>query len=381
MKDIVALHRAEFEEYPEIVAAAPGVVKLLGEQIPSSEGLVLAAGLSLEVWVAISFRRDSSLRFFAVDLGERKRGSTINLKYKKEDRWANYPKAMIDAFFQTGLPATGMNMTIAGDVPMGLGFAASTALQLATAVALRARQGSSSRNEEIAEMARAAESRFSGTAARIDDYLASACATPGAVTIVDLRAERRHALPFFDGDWIVVLTDSKVPRFSVANEAVQRDASIKQALAILAPSGKKGIRDFSPRDIDEFIGQLPESVRRRALHIAEEHLRVHEAEQALLEGDRNAFGRVLARSHASLRNLYEVSCPEIDWLQKRAMETEGVFCSRMTGEGFGGCTVSIMPKESLEEYRSRLDEYERIFGFKPTVHETGLEGSMRVVGQ
>lgn len=379
MKDIVALHRAEFEEYPQIVATAPGVAKLLGDQTPSAEGLVLATAISFDVSVAISERKDSSLRFFASDLGERKRTSVTVVKYKKEDRWANFPKAILDRFGRSGSLTKGLNVTIAGEVPTGLGFASSSALLLAMTMAMKSYFGLAMRNEEVADFAWRAESEFFGQAGRIDDFLISACSTPHAATIVDLRNARRHSLPFFDGDWVAVLTDSKVPRLSVANEEAQRDASAKQALALLDPSGRRSIRDFSPEEIEELMGQLPESVRRRALHLSEEHRRVKEAEQALVEGDQASFGRILSRSHTSLRNLYEVSCPEIDWLQKRAMETEGILCSRLTGPGFGGCTVSIMKREAVDEYRHRLEEYERIFGFRPLVHETGLEGTMRVI--
>lgn len=379
MKDIVALHRAEFEEYPQIVATAPGVVKLLGEQTPSAEGLVLAGALSFDVSVAVSERRDSSLRFFAADLGERKRTGAASLKFKKEDRWANYPKAVLERFARQGSASKGLNLTIAGEVPTGLGFASSASLLLATTMALRSYFGLSLRNEEVADFAWKAESEFFGVPGRIDDFLVAACSTPHAATIVDLRNARRHSLPFFDGDWAVILTDSKVPRLSLANEESQRDASVKQALTLLDPSGRKSLRDFAPEEIEELMGQLPESVRRRALHLCEEHRRVKEAEAALAEGDEASFGKILSRSHASLRNLYEVSCPEVDWLQKRAMETEGILCSRLTGSGFGGCTVSIMKAESVEEYRRKLDEYERIFGFRPAIYETGLEGSMRVV--
>ena len=379
MKDIFALHRAEFEEDPDSVATAPGIVKLLGEQTPGAEGLVLAAALSFEVRVAISERRDSSLRFFAADLGERKRTSTGNLKFKREDRWANYLKAIIDGFARNGGLPRGLNLTISGDIPIGLGFASSTALMLATSMALKGIYGVSLRNEELAEFARKAELDFFGSPGRIDDFLAAACATPNAVTIVDLRSGRRRSLPFFDGDWALVLTDSKVPRLSLEAEASQREESAKQALTILDPSGKKSIRDFSPAEIEELMGQLPESVRRRALHLSEEHRRVLEAEQALADGDSLSFAKILTRSHTSLRNLYEVSCPEIDWLQKRAMEIDGVLCSRLTGAGFGGCTATIMARSSVDEYRKRLEEYERIFGFRPTIHETGIEGSLRIL--
>ncbi len=379
MKDIVALHRAEYEGPPEVVVAAPGVVKFLGEQVEASESLVLAAAVSFEIRVAVSLRRDSSLRFFAADFGERKRTSVGNLKFKREDRWANYPKAVLDLLLREGLPTKGLNFTIAGDIPVGVGLASSNALVLASALAVKELYALSRRPEELSELGRRAELEFLGRASSLSDSLTASMSTPGSVSIVDLRSARRRALPFVDGDYVIVLTESKVPRLSVEAELQQREEDCKRCLSYLSHGAKKGLRDYSPEEIDELMGSLPESVRRRGLHVVEEHRRVLEAEEALAKGDAAAFGRVVNKSHGSLRNLYEVSCPEVDWLQKRALEIEGVLCSRLTGRGFGGCTASVMERHAVPEYKKRLEEYERIFGFRPAVYETELAGGARVL--
>jgi galactokinase len=379
MKDIVALHRAEYEGSPEIVAAAPGVVKMLGEQLESTDGLVLAAALSFDVRVAVSFRRDSSLRFFAADLGERKRTSLGNLKFKREDRWANFAKCVLDAVFREGVSPRGLNFTICGDIPTGVGFASSTALGLASALAVKELFGLPLKLEELVDLQRKAEADFLGKPSPLYDSLTSALATPNSISIVDLRSGRRRALPFVDGDYTVVLTDSKVPRMSVDAELRQREDDCKKCLSLVAKGGKKTLRDLGPDEVEDLMGVLPESVRRRCLHVVEEHLRVLEAEDCLAKGDAQGFGRVINKSHASLRNLYEVSCPEIDWLAKRAIEIDGVLCSRLTGKGFGGCTVSIMTRDALAEYRKRLEDYERIFGFRAVVHEAEISGGLHVV--
>jgi galactokinase len=171
-----------------------------------------------------------------------------------------------------------------------------------------------------------------------------------------------------------------VPRVNVDTELKQRADDCMKCLSVLARGSQKTLRDFGPEEVDELMGSLPESVRRRCLHVVEEIVRVAEAEEALIRGDAASFGRAVNKSHASLRNLYEVSCPEIDWLAKRALEIDGVLCSRLTGKGFGGCTVTVMAESSLPEYRKRLEDYERIFGFRPTIHETRLAGGLRVVG-
>lgn len=379
MKDIVALHRAEYEGSPDVVAAAPGVVKMLGEQTESSDSLVLAAALSFDVRIAVSFRRDSSLRFFAADLGERKRTSLGNLKFKREDRWANYTKSILDGLFKAGVSPKGVNVTISGDIPTGVGLASSAALGLASALALKELFGLGLRPEELVELCRKAEMDFMGKTSALYDTLTSALATPNSISIVDLRTGRRRSLPFVDGDYAVILTDSKVPRLSVDAELRQRDEDCKRCLTLIAKGSKRTLRDLSPDEIDELMGVLPESVRRRCLHVVEEHLRVLEAENALAEGDAAAFGRVINKSHASLRNLFEVSCPEVDWLAKRAVEIDGVLCSRLTGKGFGGCTVSIMKREAVGEYRKRLEDYERIFGFRAVIHEAEFSGGLHIV--
>lgn len=379
MKDIVALHLAEYEVPPDVVASAPAVVKMLGEQLESSDSLVLAAALSFDVRVAMSFRKDSSLRFYAADLGERKRTSLGNLKFKREDRWANYVKCVLDSVYKEGGPAKGLNITITGDIPMGVGLASSTALGLASALSVKALFGLPYRSEELVEMLRKAELTFLGKASSLMDSLTGALATPNSISIVDLKTGRRRALPFVDGDYIVVLTDSKVPRLSVDAELKQREDDCRKCLSLVAKGSKKTLRDLSPDEVDELMGVLPESVRRRCLHVVEEHARVLEAEDYLAKGDALGFGRVINKSHVSLRNLYEVSCPETDWLAKRATEIEGVLCSRLTGKGFGGCTVSIMSRDALVEYRKRLEDYERIFGFRAAIYEAEIAGGLHLV--
>ncbi|MDR2135151.1 MAG: hypothetical protein LBO76_00890 [Treponema sp.] len=138
-------------------------------------------------------------------------------------------------------------------------------------------------------------------------------------------------------------------------------------------------RDFITTDLVEFMGNLPEEIRRRSMHVVQEILRVYDARDSLLRSDPAALSRIILHSHESLRDLYEVSCPEIDWLVKRAQEIEGVLASRMTGQGFGGCTYTILRDEAVGEYRNRLEDYERIFGFHPMVYPVKIATGGRVI--
>jgi galactokinase len=178
----------------------------------------------------------------------------------------------------------------------------------------------------------------------------------------------------------LIIMDSKVPRMGVDDELKQRQGDIKKGLEFL--SNKKNgatFRDYAVADLVESMGNLPEEIRRRCMHIVQELSRVGDAEDALKKADLAAFSKLSYHSHESLRDLYEVSCPEIDWLVKRAQELEGVLCSRMTGDGFGGCTFTFIKEAVIDDYKKRLEDYERIFGFHPVIYEIRPASGARIV--
>jgi len=166
----------------------------------------------------------------------------------------------------------------------------------------------------------------------------------------------------------------------VEDELKERQADIMKGLELLAHR-KEGnsFRDFAATDLVESMGNLPEEIRRRSLHVVQEIRRVNDAEDSLKRADLPSFTKLISHSHESLRDLYEVSCPEVDWLVKRAQELEGVLASRMTGQGFGGCTYTFIRDDFVEEYRKRLEDYERIFGFHPVIYEMKLASGCRII--
>ncbi len=381
MKDIADLHAREFEAVPEVVASAPGTIRFLGEHTEESEGVVLSIAISQRVAVAVSPRRDSSLRFYAADLNERKRTSLANLKFKREDRWANLPKGVLASLFDQGAPSQGYNVTVSGNIPQGIGLGSSASFVVASAAAFSALLGRNPGNDGIVELCRTAESEFCGREFGPAEHVVPVVSRPGTAVSVDARNGRPRLVPFDIGQSVVLITDSRVPRFSVDTELRQRGEDCRQCLHHLNRRHPgRTLRDYSPEDLDELMGELPEGMRRRCLFILEEIRRVSEAEDLLARDDLAGFGRVVNKSQAGLRNLLEVSCPEIDWLVKRSSEIEGTLCSRLTGKGFGGCTVSIMSREAVEDYKSRLEEYERIFGFKAAVYETTVSGGVELQG-
>jgi galactokinase len=385
MKDIGPIHRAEYEADADpnelvVVAAAPGRNHLLGEHGEQGAGLLLSTAIDRYMYVAVSQRKDTSLRFFAADLGERKRTTLLNLKYKREDRWANFIKLAVSGFSERGYPVRGFNFTVSGEVPQQVGLASSSAIEAASAVALRALLCPDMTDGDLLSLLSEASLAFFGRDDHPMDHRILFGAHKDTFLVVDESslACRTVDVPF--QGYRILLTDSRVPRFGVDSELKQRRSDIRKGLDILSHKRQgASFRDFAPEDLIESMGALPEQLRRRCLHVVQERRRVLDAEEALRRSDLQAFAKIVQHSHESLRDLYEVSCPEIDWLIKRAQEIDGVLCSRMTGQGFGGCTYTIVAESSVEEYKRRLEDYERIFGFKPLVHEITGSSAARVV--
>jgi galactokinase len=374
MLDIGAAHRTEYEldadrSEPVAIAEAPGRVHYLGEHGEPRAGLYLSSAIDRFIRVAVSPRKDNSLRFFAADLGERKRTTLVNLKFKREDRWANYIKVAIHIFAELGYPVKGLNFTLSGDIPQQVGLASSSAIEVAAAVALRGLFSANISDKELLNRLVISRGVFFGKNVGFVDYLIAFSAKKDHFLLVDevTREVRRIKSPLTK--YRILLMDSRVPRMGVEDELKQRRQDIRKGLELLSQK-RQGVnfRDYATTDLMESMGDLPEDIRRRCLHIVKEIQRVYDAEQVLKKADFPALTKLLFHSHESLRDLYEVSCPEVDWLVKRAQEIEGSLGSRMTGQGFGGCTYTILSETAVTEYQRRLEDYERIFGFHPLLY-------------
>jgi len=366
MADVFSLHRQEYGADPEVVASAPGVVNLMGEHTDYNEGYVLQIALNRTVEVAVSRRKDNSLKFFASDTNERKRTTIANLKYKREDRWANYSKGVIALLLQMGMPIKGIDITIHGTVPQGIGLGSSAALCVATAAAMKSLFSLKIKDMQLISVAGKAESEFIGLDTCITDAFISYVSKKDSAIFLDLRTLDYEVLPFNYKDLKLFIVNSNVPRFSIEADLKERKESCRECVEYLNRR-KPGtsLRDYSSQDLKQGMGVVPEPLRRLCMHVVEENERVLEAKELLAKKDIIAFGKVMSRSHESLRDQYEVSCPEIDWLVKRALEIEGVLGSRLTGPGFGGCTVSLIKDHAIDRYVDRLSDYEHIFGFDP----------------
>jgi galactokinase len=380
MDPVKQSHVEEYGRQPEIVASAPGRVNLIGEHTDYNEGFVFPMAIDFTVKVAISMRRDAHIRFYSVDFKDRKRAALPQLRYRKEDRWANYPKGVIAALVGRAPDIGGMDITIQGDIPQGAGLSSSAALEVATALAVQELAGLAIGPEELATIAREAESEFGAARTGIMDQLVSRLAREGHGMVIDTRLLTYHYVPLQLKGAAFLVTNSRVPHVFADAEYNRRREECRRCVEMLSVK-KPGtaLRDYSPADLRDSLGSIPETTRRKCLHVVEENARVLEAEEALRKKDLAGFGKLMNRSHESLRDLYEVSCPELDWLVKRAQETEGVYGSRLTGAGFGGCTITLIDEKAIPRYKEAILQYERIFGFRPEVYLCRPSGGARVL--
>lgn len=369
MNAIFSQHVAEYGEEPEVIAEAPGMVNLMGEHTDFHEGYVLQAGLHLSVQVAISKRSDTSLRFYSMDLNERKRTTIANLKYKREDRWANYLKGVLYEILQLGSTFKGMNFTVMGTIPKEVGLGSSAALGIATALATRRAFQLDLEDIQLVQLSYLSETAFMGRSQKITDHLTAFYARKDKAIFIDLRSLEFQHIPINFDALVLVLTESGVKQSGIQEEIEERYETCQESVDLLRDrNNQRSLRDLTAQDLHQGMGLLPESSRRLCLHVVKENERVKEAKSLLKKGDGISFGKMMHRSHESLRDNFEVSCPEIDWLVKRASEVEGFYGSRLLGPGFGGCTISLCTHNALEEYEERLAEYEHIFGFHPVYH-------------
>jgi galactokinase len=280
-----------------------------------------------------------------------------------------------------GLPVKGLNFTVTGDIPQQIGLASSSAIETASAVALRGFYHARIADMELARQLSEAHALFFDKKPEPADYIAGLSARKDQFLLIDESNLTVQKIKSPLTRCKILLTDSRVPRLGIDGELGTRKNELQDALDLLSQNRDTdaGFREFAETDLAESAGNLPEELRRRSLHVVQEIRRVQDAADCLSRADLPGFSRLIFHSHESLRDLFEVSCPEIDWMVKRAQETEGVLGARMTGQGFGGCTYAIVKNEAVNEYRKRLEDYERIFGFRPGIYEVKIASGSKVI--
>jgi galactokinase len=357
------------------VAIAPGRVNLIGEHTDYNDGFVLPMAIESSVRMAFAPRTDRVLRIQAVSYGETHELSLDALIPRSIPGWAGYVAGTAWALAAAGHHLVGIDAVIESDVPVGAGLSSSAALEMAVARALCAAAGIAWDPFAMARLGQKAENDFVGVGCGIMDQFASAASHEGCALLLDCRSLETEAVPI-PAEAAVVVMDTGARRSLAGSAYNDRRASCEAAVRALLPLAP-GIRAL--RDVDETLlsrgrGLMDATAFQRASHIVVENRRPVEMAAALRAGDLDGAGRLMNDSHASLRDLYEVSCVELDLVTDLAREHPGCRGARMTGAGFGGCAVALVDRDQVEAfitdvhiaYRSRVDLPSAFFACRPS---------------
>jgi galactokinase len=392
MADLNAL-RSEFVE--RFAAApqfyrAPGRVNLIGEHTDYNAGWVMPAAIQFYTTVAIARRSDRMLRIRSTNFAE-----TLELPLPAADaapprrgegtHWADYVLGVARALRQHGVVLPGADLLIHGEVPLGSGLSSSAALEVAVALALSELAGAAALDKlTLAKLCQSAENDFVGMRCGIMDQFASACGRAGHALLIDCRSLEHRLLPLAARGHAMqmVICNTMVRHRLAGGEYNRRREECDQGVRMLArrAPGIRTLRDVSTALLRAHEHDLDPIVYRRCRHVLTENERVVAAAAALVAADLTKFGQLMGESHRSLRDDYAVSCDELDLMVRLAEALDGVYGARMTGGGFGGCTVNLVRADAVSRFASLIaDRYHQATGHRPEIYVcTAADGAAAV---
>ncbi|NWX24878.1 GALK1 Galactokinase, partial [Aegotheles bennettii] len=351
-------HEAAFGGAAVLAAWAPGRVNLIGEHTDYNGGFVLPMALQLGTVLVGSPTRDGTISILttSVEADEPHRvqfpapgqGSPLT---PGQPRWANYIKGIIQHY--RGGPVPGFTAVVASDIPLGGGLSSSAALEVAAYTFLQQLCPDDGDSVAKALACQKAEHTFADMPCGIMDQFISTMGQEGHALLIDCRSLETVLVPLMDASLVILITNSNVRHTLTGSEYPTRRRHCEEAAAAL---GKSSLRDATMAELEEARSQLSREVYRRARHVIGEIARTAQAARTLQDKDYRTFGRLMVESHNSLRDDYEVSCPELDELVAAALEVDGVYGSRMTGGGFGGCTVTLLEAGAAERAQHHIQE-------------------------
>ncbi len=364
---------------------APGRVNLIGEHTDYNGGHVFPCALTIGTYGAAAKRSDRKLRFYSVNqdrLGVVE-GSLDDLNPSDKAGWTNYPKGVVWAFERRGMKLdTGFDLVIYGNIPNGSGLSSSASLEVLTGFILRDLYGFDTSNQDLALIGQYSENNFNGCNCGIMDQFAVAMGKEGSAIFLDTADLSFEYAPIkLEGAKIIIANTNKKHKLTDSQYNARR-SMCEAALAILQKSlDIKGLGDLTIEQFEQNKHLLEDpDMQRKAKHAVYENQRTIEAVKALKAGDLTHFGELMRQSHESLRDDYDVTGVELDTLAEEAWKIPGVIGSRMTGAGFGGCTVSIVKDEAIENFKKTVGEnYKKKIGYDATFYTVEIGGGPEVI--
>ena len=344
---------------------APGRVNLIGEHTDYNDGFVLPIALNYQTIVAASRRDDEKIEVFSINYNELQTFDFTDAPRRQTHEWINYVEGIARVLRDRGYKIGGANLLIDSNVPLGAGLSSSAAIEIAVGLALTNVSGFEIDKLQLALAGQRAEHEFVGTKSGIMDQFVVTFAVAGHALLIDCRALESEAIPLNLGDAEIIVCNSGVKHALASSEYNTRRAECEEGVKLLSEflPNIRALRDVVIADFERFAADLPDVIRRRCRHIITENARTLEAADAFKKGDIEAAGRLMSESHASMRDDFEISCAEIDTLVESAKSFEGVYGSRMTGGGFGGCTINLVRRDCRDKFIEYIErEYQQKTG-------------------
>jgi galactokinase len=365
---IDVFHRL-FEEEPRLFRA-PGRVNLIGEHTDYNEGFVLPMAIQRGTTVAAAPRKDRMVRVHSVNLQESAEFDLDRPGPMRRGIWLDYVEGIAQALVGNGVKLKGADLVLSSDVSIGGGLSSSAALEMSVGTALVALSGSMVEKVALALAGQKAEHTYVGAKTGIMDQFIAAMGKANHSLLIDCRELTGTLVALNLPGTAIVVCDSRVRHSLASSEYNQRRAECEKGVDLLRRvlPGIRALRDVNSADFNRTGEILPEIIRRRCRHVVTENERTLAATRALTSGDANGLGRLFSASHESLRDDYQVSCRELDILVESAGRVPGVLGARMTGGGFGGCTVNLVRRDALQPFQDRVStDYVRETGLEPLI--------------
>lgn len=384
-----------FGSPPIFTTSAPGRVNLIGEHTDYNDGYVFPVAIDKYLNIAARQRSDRRVVLHALDVNDSYEFSLDRLPPTQQaPAWSHYLIGVASLLQASGRKVSGIDAVITGDVPIGAGLSSSAALSVSAALTFLTASSEASSpenpskpkidNKELAALCQQVEHKFAGVNCGIMDQTISLLGREDQALFLDCRSLEYEYVPLNLGAHYIAICNTKIKRELAASEYNKRRAECERGVDILKQwlSDISSLRDISLVDFKKYEDELPALTQKRCRYVIEENTRVLDAVSALktrIDGSLGQFGRLMNASHNGLRDDYEVSCAELDLLTDLARSMEGVIGSRMTGAGFGGCTVSIVHEDALETFQTLVTkEYHKQTGIEPEIYLCNVSGGAQV---
>ena len=361
-----------FNQTPQLFYS-PGRINLIGEHIDYNNGFVMPGAIDKGIWYAVAPNDSNNIHVYSVDMDEELKISLNDIH--RITGWQNYILGVVDQLQKRNYSFKGFNAVFGGNIPIGGGMSSSAAVECGLAVALNTIFNLKINRVDIALICQKAEHTFPGVMVGIMDQFANMMGAKDHVLLLDCDTLQYETLPFNMKDYSIVLINTKVHHELAGGEYNKRRKQCEEGLQILKSKyqGTHNFRDIKPQQVEEQKDSLAEEVYMRCLYVTQEIERTQQAAKFLKSGNMEGFGKLMYQTHEGLSKLYNVSCPELDFLVEEAKHFPEIIGSRLMGGGFGGCTINIIQKDHVNPVTGKImEKYKKQFNIDSEMYVVAL---------